>query len=294
MLGCQGWRYSHWRQSPTEADLDASPEIMIPEYIEARAEDLRAPFYPRAVQQRDELKHYSATFGAVEVDSTFYAIPKREWVRGWGAAVPDDFRFALKLPRVLTHDYALQRGRGSLTEFCSVASELEDKCAAILVQLPATFTPEYFDVLARFVPHLPGELKFAVEFRDPGWLDERTRDLFAKHGVALMLGPTPWLGTKVAEPMLDQLPADWIYIRLMGDRDEMPFSHLQIDRERELDVWADAIQKLTARGTRVIALLDNHYQGYSPGSALLLARRLGIEPGPFPRDQQIGDQMQLF
>ena len=293
LLGCQGWRYPHWRQSPAQEDLESAPEFA-PPGLEAFAEDLRAPFYQKAIQQRDELKHYSRTFEAVEVDSTFYAIPKREWVRAWGRAVGDDFRFALKLPRILTHDYALQRGRGSLNEFCATAAELGHKLTAILIQLPATFTPEFTDVLERFLPHLPRELDFAVEFRDPGWITERTRDLLARHGVAFMLGPTPWLGTDVSLPLLGALPTDWLYIRFMGDRDEMPFTHLQIDRESELDLWAGEIRKLSAAGKRVIALLDNHYQGFSPGSARLLARRLGIELGPYPRDQQIGDQMKLF
>ena len=303
LLGCQGWRYADWRKPPTEEELEAAPEIFPAGFAseygdessdDPRRADLRAPFYIKQIQPRDELKHYSMSFPAVEVDSTFYAIPQRAWVRNWAAAVGDDFRFALKLPRIITHDYGLQRGRGSLNEFCSVASELGDKLHSILVQLPPSFAPEFFDVLARFLPHLPKEIRFAVEFRDPGWITPATRDLLAQHNVAFMLGPTPWLGTKVAEPMLDGLPADWLYIRLMGDRDEMSFSHLQIDRDRELDTWAAHIKRMSAAGTRVLALADNHYQGYSPGTSLLLARRLDYEIGPFPGKQPIGDQMNLF
>lgn len=297
LLGCQGWRYPDWRRLPTPEDLAASPEIRpagVPDDDQDFDADLRAPFYSKQIGQREELKFYARTFNAIEVDSTFYATPRPEWVRAWRDATGSDFRFALKLPRIITHDYGLVRGRKSLADFCEVAAELEDKLAAILVQLPPSFGPEHFDVLARFLPHLPADISFAVEFRDPGWLSERTRDLLAARNVAFMLGPTPWLGTEVCRPYLKEPPAGWIYIRFMGDRDEMAFSHLQIDRDEELDFWAAEIARQTAAGRRVIALADNHYQGYSPGTVRLLARRLGLEPGPYPARQSPDDQMNLF
>ncbi len=175
-----------------------------------------------------------------------------------------------------------------------MAALLENQLAAILIQLPPAFAPDAFDVFKKFLPHLPAAFPFAVEFRDPGWLSKPTIELCARHGVSLMLGPTPWLGGAVRAELFQNLPGNFLYVRFMGVRDEMPFTHLQIDRDRELLKWADAVRGMAASGRPVLALFDNHYQGYAPGSARLFAARLGLPLGPFPRDQATLDQPRLL
>ncbi len=269
-VGCQGWRYPDWR-------------------VEAPVEDntLAAPFYTK-ISAAKELHYYSRTFGLVEVDSTFYAIPSTKVVKGWAEQTPEDFRFTLKLPRALTHEARLQRGRRTLAEFCDVARTLDQKLAAILIQLPPSFGISEFTVLERFAAHLPEDLPFAIEFRDPEWLTERTMNLLRTYKVALTLGDTPWIETEIALPWLNQLPTDWLYLRFMGPKEGgiEHFTHLQIDKEFIFDTWAKKIQALSADGKRIYALFDNHLQGFSPGSATLMIRKLSLTEQPFPRDQK--------
>lgn len=269
-VGCQGWRYSDWRVvAPVE-------------------ETLAAPFYTSKISVAKELSYYSRTFGLVEVDSTFYATPAAKVVQAWADQTPEDFRFTLKLPRALTHEARLQRGRRTLAEFCDVARTLDQKLAAILIQLPPSFGTSEFAVLERFAVHLPKDLPFAIEFRDPEWLSERTMDLLSAHRIALTLGDTPWINTETALPWLSQLPTDWLYLRFMGPKEGgiEHFTHLQADKEDILDTWAKKVQELSADGKQLYALFDNHLQGFSPGSATLMIRKLGLTEQPFPRDQQ--------
>ncbi|UFP92815.1 DUF72 domain-containing protein [Gloeobacter morelensis] len=268
-VGCQGWRYPDWRLASAEA-----------------VGDLRAPFYPPRLPAARELEHYARTFGLVEVDSTFYAVPQVRVVKNWAAQVPETFRFTLKLPRTLTHDYRLARGRATLSAFCECARPLGVQLAAILIQLPPSFATDEFAVLERFLPHLPADLPFAVEFRDPAWLSERTVELLAAHRIALTLGDTPWIPTPLALAWIDRLPTDWLYLRLMGSKSNglEHFTHRQFDRTETLDAWAAAVGRLAQGGKRVYVLLDNHFEGFSPGSAMLLVRKLGLAERPFPRD----------
>jgi uncharacterized protein YecE (DUF72 family) len=130
------------------------------------------------------------------------------------------------------------------------------------------------------------DLPFAVEFRDVGWFTERTVALLRAHRIALVLGDTPWIESGLALGWLDRLPAPWLYLRFMGLKEGglERFTHLQIDRTAVLDAWAAALLQLGSEYSHAWVLMDNHFQGFSPGSAVLLARRLGLAVRPFPRD----------
>ncbi|MBC8121371.1 MAG: DUF72 domain-containing protein [Gemmatimonadaceae bacterium] len=265
-VGCQGWRYADWRAVAPCPDA--------------------TPFYRANTPATHELACYSRTFDLVEVDSTFYAVPQARTLEGWAAQTPQDFRFTLKLPRALTHEARLRRGRGTLLEFCKRSELLGPKLAAILIQLPPSFGTDELPALERFLPHLPAGLPFAVEFRDPGWLNWRTLELLCRHQVALTLGETPWIDTATSLPWLEHLPVDWVYVRIMGAKQGglERFTHLQVNRDRELSEWAAALKQLALEGRNACVLLDNHFQGFSPGSASLLKRKLGQPIHPFPRD----------
>jgi uncharacterized protein YecE (DUF72 family) len=277
-IGCQGWRYADWRLQAEEAG------------------PLSAPFYAPNTRADQELSHYSQTFDLVEVDSTFYATPPESTVKRWAEQTPDSFRFTLKLPRTLTHEDRLRRGRKTLQDFCERARVLGPKLAAVLIQLPPSFSPREFPILERFLPHLPQDLPFAIEFRDKAWLNEQTLALLRAHQVALTLGETPWISTEVSLAWVHKLPTNWLYIRIMGLKEGglERFTHLQVDRDRELSVWATTLKDLAAEGNRVYVLTDNHFQGFSPGSATLLKEKLGQTIRPFPRAQKHPtDQLRL-
>ena len=279
-VGCQGWRYTDWRVSYNPKDK------------------LCAPFYTRQISLKEELHWYSKSFAAVEVDSTFYAVPNASSVETWRDAVPHDFLFTMKMPRALTHEARLRRGGRTLKEFCSRAALLGDKLAALLIQLPPSFSPAERPALERFLPYLPRELPFAVEFRDPAWLSVETMELLDKTNVALCLGGTPWMPTAAVLPWTEALPGDFVYLRLMGIREGAKggvevFTHRQTDQNADMDLWAPVLLRLAETKSRVIALVDNHYEGYSPGSAALLQRKIGHVDRPFPAELA-ENQLDLF
>jgi uncharacterized protein YecE (DUF72 family) len=276
-VGCQGWNYADW-VTPAAAE--------------------RPVFYPRGTRADAMLEEYARAFDTVEVDSTFYAVPSESAVEGWARRTPAHFTFALKLPQEITHEHNLRGPRAArvLAEFCERARGLKEKLAAVLVQLPPQFeaTRENADALAAFLPLLPADIRFAVEFRDPFWFEEEwLRTLARTPHVALALVEGPWASReriwRAAAPLLDA--TDFAYVRFMGARDLTRFDEVQRDMGAGLDRWARAVERLSERVGRVYAYFSNFYEGHAPASANRLKRLLGQEwVGP----EEIEDQPSLF
>src|SRR4051812_9513253 len=201
-IGTQGWNYEAWV----------------------------GPFYPVGTRPADFLSIYSRAFDTVEVDSTFYAIPPSKTVRGWAMRTPRDFTFALKLPQEITHERRL-RDVGDLTaEFFDRARELEDKLGPILIQLGPDFAPAELPALAHFLPTLPRDIKFTVEFRQRGWIHDGVLALLAEHNVGLTLTDARWIPRKQMMTLATRPTADFVYLRLMGpDRSIVDYSRIQVD-----------------------------------------------------------------
>src|SRR2546423_5810651 len=164
-VGCQGWNYDDW---VTGAAGGAGI------------------FYPQGTRSSAMLELYARAFETVEVDSTFYAIPAVTTVEGWAARTPPGFTFSLKLPQEITHERALRSGSAALVcEFCERVRRLGDHLACVLIQLPPQFelTPENTGALLEFLPQLPRDIRFSIEFRSPGWMNESVAEMLAKHNV---------------------------------------------------------------------------------------------------------------
>jgi uncharacterized protein YecE (DUF72 family) len=239
------------------------------------------------------LSLYAQAFDTVEVDSTFYAIPPPNTVRGWARRSPDGFVFALKLPQEITHERHLRRAEAETETFIERARLLGPKLGPILVQLGPEFSPSDFDALEAFVPRLPRDLRFAVEVRQQRWTRPEILfdllSLLAEHGVALALSDGRWIPRETMLELALKPTADFHYVRWMGpNRDLTDFSHVQVDRTAEIGTWAGVLRDLRVD---VYGYVNNHFAGHSPASARDLQRRLGIAPVD-PR--QIGDQISLF
>jgi uncharacterized protein YecE (DUF72 family) len=256
-IGCQGWNYDDWVTPP------AGPAHV---------------FYPRGTRAADMLTLYARAFETVEVDSTFYAVPSASTVDAWHKRTPPRFTFSLKLPQAITHEFALRAAAAdTLAEFCDHARLLQDKLAATLVQLPPHFEADDGNArtLARFLPLLPRDLRFAVEFRHPSWLREDVFELLNRHGVALCLVEGQWIARRALWQCVEHLTADFAYVRFMGARDLTRFGEVQRPRDANLRLWAEALRRLAARASRVYAYFSNFYEGHAPASANALKRRLG-------------------
>jgi uncharacterized protein YecE (DUF72 family) len=272
-VGCQGWNYADWVTGPAGGD---------------------GVFYPRGTRAEEMLAVYARAFSTVEVDSTFYAIPSAKTVTGWARKTPPGFTFALKLPQEITHQHALRLSCAeALAEFCDHASLLGEKLAAVLIQLPPQFemSPENARALAEFLPLLPRELRFAVEFRSSEWLVEGVAELLAKHNVALALVEGRWLAPARVRQMASHPTANFAYIRWMGERDLSRFDLVARPQDENLRDWHQLLVSLSERVPKIYAYFSNFYEGHAPASANKLKRLLSQ---PVLDAADLEDQPSLF
>ncbi|HLL19846.1 MAG TPA: DUF72 domain-containing protein, partial [Rubrivivax sp.] len=131
------------------------------------------------------LARYATRFNAVEINSSFYRSHRQATYRRWADTVPNDFRFSLKLPKLITHEHRLQQCESALDQFVDECSGLGDKLAGVLVQLPPSLR---FDapVAATFLGMLRQRVSsgLACEARHASWFGAEARDLLARHDVA--------------------------------------------------------------------------------------------------------------
>lgn len=236
-IGCSGWSYAHWR----------------------------GVVYPEGLAQRRWLEHYSTLFGTVEVNATFYRLPRRTTVAAWVEGTPPGFVFAVKASRYLTHVRRLtDTGRG-LDRFYARIEPLvaSPKLGPVLWQLPETFRRDD-ERLARALAALPAG-RHGFEFRHESWFVPEVHALLREHGVALVYGDHP------SRPFQSEdLTADWAYVRLHhGSRGRRGNYS-----ERELDEWAERIAAWRRRAD-VYAYFNNDWEGFAVRNALGLAERLG-------------------
>ncbi|HEX9485006.1 MAG TPA: DUF72 domain-containing protein [Gemmatimonadaceae bacterium] len=263
-LGTQGWNYDAWVGS----------------------------FYPGDTRPADYLTVYARAFDTVEVDSTFYAVPPVRTVRGWYERTPPGFTFALKLPQEITHERRLRDSADLAEEFFERARELYDKLGPVLIQLAPDFGPSELPAVANLLPALPRDIRFAIEFRHRGWINDGVIALLAEHGVALAVTDARWIPRKQMLALASRPTANFAYLRWMGaNRDIVDYSRIQIDRTRELEEWADVMTTLSKANVKVYGYVSNHFAGHSPQSARELQRMVGQAP---VNPESLGEQMSLF
>lgn len=262
-LGAQGWNYDDWIGS----------------------------FYPRGSRTKELLNLYSSIFDTVEIDSTFYAIPPESSVKGWSQRTPANFNFSLKLPSEITHKNRLRDSQSLLEQFIQRVNLLEEKLGCVLIQLPPDFSPNEHAAFSHFVDLLPSQVRFAVEFRDADWLTEKTIEVLARKNVALTLADSPWIHRSRSISFIDRYPADFAYVRWIGPRELTDFSHIQIDRTKELTEWGEAITALQRGVSKIYGYFNNHYQGHSPASCNLFKEMLGL---PVINPESLIKQPSLF
>jgi uncharacterized protein YecE (DUF72 family) len=238
-IGVSGWRYEPWR----------------------------GVFYPAGLQQRLELRYAASIFRTLEINGSFYSLQRPESWRQWYAEVPADFVFAVKGPRYLTHMLKLRQFERPLANFlASGVLALNEKLGPILWQFPPQlrFDPERFGPFLSGLPqttaaalaiardcddrmqgrsHLEIDrsrrLRHAVEIRHESFLDPRFVAMLRAHGVALVIAETArkW-------PMPRDVTADFMYLRLHGDRELYRSGY----RPAAVKRWAERIRAWHAGG----------------------------------------------
>lgn len=242
-IGTQGWNYADWVGS----------------------------FYPPGTRPADYLRIYSRVFRTVELDTTFYATPRMNVVARWAEITPDDFVFAAKVPRLITHDQRLVDCQAPLAEFVSTMRLLGPKLGPVLLQFPPDFSVAERRALETFLPRLPEGIHWAAEFRHRSWLGDETLELLEQHGVAWTMIDLHYM------PRQSGVTAPFSYVRWLGDRSEIEkYDRVQIDRTARDDEWGTVLRALTARVERIYGYYNNHYSGHSPSSVREMHRRLGL------------------
>jgi uncharacterized protein YecE (DUF72 family) len=238
-VGCSGWNYPHWRER----------------------------VYPKGLPQRRWLEHYATLFDTVEVNNTFYRLPRIEAVHGWVEQSPLGFLFAVKMSRYITHIRRLGGLETGIPLFFDRIAPLvaSPKLGPVLWQLPPTFKRND-DRLAAALAALPAG-RHAFEFRHPTWYAAQVYELLRAHGVALVIPDSP------RYPFCElELTADWTFVR---------FHHGTSGRngnysDSEIAEWADRIAGWREGGIDVYAYFNNDWEAYAVRNGLRLRMLLGV------------------
>lgn len=224
-VGTSGWAYDEWKGA----------------------------FYPEDLPGEAMLAYYAERLGSVEVNNTFYRMPRREVLRSWREQVPEGFRFVLKASRRITHQAKLGPDAvDPLGYLTTNAGELGDKMGAILFQTPPWLKKDA-DLLRAFLGHVPEGVRAAFEFRSTSWFDDEVCGLLSEHGAALVAADT---GNPDKDPPV-VATTNWGYARLRRpDYDD-----------KDLADWA---ARLTGQGWNDVFVFFKHED---EGAGPALARR---------------------
>ena len=149
----------------------------------------RGKFYPPRFPAKEMLRFYASRFAAVEINNSFYRLPKEPVLQSWAEQVPAEFRFVLKAPRRITHTKRLKDAGAEVEDLFSVATALGLRQGAILFQLPPNSKKD-LERLRTFLSLLPADRHVVFEFRHPSWLDEEIFALLRAHNCALCVADT--------------------------------------------------------------------------------------------------------
>jgi uncharacterized protein YecE (DUF72 family) len=238
-IGCSGWNYDHWRNGV---------------------------FYPPRCPQREWLEYYARHFDTVEVNATFYRLPRRDVVTRWVQVSPPGFLFAVKMSRYITHiKRLLDLGSGVRTFYDRIEPLVRSpKMGPVLWQLPATFRRDD-ERLANAVAKLPPG-RHCFEFRHESWFVPEVYELLRSGGVALVIGNDPRRPFQTHE-----LTADWTFIRFHSGSRGLRGNY----SESELEEWAQRIDEWR-RDHDVFAYFNNDWEGFAIRNGLWLKERLGV------------------
>lgn len=234
-IGTSGWVYKHWKDK----------------------------FYPNNLSEKDYLRYYSQHFSTVEVNNTFYHLISTDAVNNWVKSVPEDFVFAIKASRYITHMKKLTDPENITVKFFESIRPFENKLGPILFQLPPKFAYNK-ERLESFFKVLPKGYKYAFEFRDKNWFNEGTYEILRKNNSAFCIYN---LGTFQTPK---EVTADFVYIRLHGNYGLGSGKYT----DEQLEEFAQDIKLFKSRGKDVFCYFNNDEAGFAIENAFSLSKLL--------------------
>jgi len=239
-IGTSGWHYKSWH----------------------------GPFYPADVKIKDFLPYYVSRFDTSEINNSFYRLPTEQAVKAWHDGTPENFLFAWKISRFITHMKRLNDIEDSIALVFGRMAGLAEKFGPVLFQLPPTFKADAGtrERLARCLTLVPPQHRYAFEFRHPSWYEAPVLDLLRDHNAALCISdhaaaPSPWVAT-----------ADFVYVRAHGTNGRYAGSY----GDETLREWAGRIASWRRERRDVYVYFDNDIKSAAPGDAQRLLTLTGM------------------
>jgi uncharacterized protein YecE (DUF72 family) len=229
-IGTSGWSYKHWRGT----------------------------FYPEGLKVKDEFAWYLRHFNTVEINNSFYRLPKKETFVTWRENVPDNFVYVVKASRYITHMKKLHDPKQSTALFLEHAALLKEKLGPILFQLPP-FLKADSNLLKDFLVQLPRSFRYVFEFRNADWYREDILGLLREYNCAFCIYELAGHQSPI------ETTADFVYLRLHGPGEKYEGSY----PDRTLRKWGKMC-KTWAKTKEVFVFFDNDQKGYAAFNALRL------------------------
>jgi uncharacterized protein YecE (DUF72 family) len=238
LIGTSGWHYDSWR----------------------------GPFFPKGLPLKNQLRYYAGQFPTTELNGVFYRTPTPEAVKGWREQTDEDFVFAWKASKFITHWKRLSENSvNSLELLEDRLSLLGNKAGPILFQLPPQFEINP-DRLASFLKLLSRKRRYSFEFRHPSWYAPKIMRLLSDANISLCISdhhdaPAPWRRT-----------ADFVYVRGHGPGGRYRGHY----RNTTLVEWAKRIRSWKKQGCDVYVYFDNDQKSAAPADATKLRQLIEL------------------
>jgi len=262
-------------------------------------------FYPNFTEPGEMIRVYASKLPTVEIDATWYHMPRRKMVEAWKSKTPEGFIFSAKVPGVISHEKYLEGCEAELNEFISVMSILEEKLGPLILQFPYVAKgrdPQEYETgadfvrrLKHFVQLLPKEFKWGIEIRNSRWVQPPLLEILRNRDISLVfidyytMEPLPKLAYRT-----EVFTAPFVYVRFLGNRKAMEaavkeaqesgrrkraWESLVKDCAEQMKKWIPPIKLLLAQKIPVYVYFNNHYAGYAPGSVELFSQLFNDDPG---------------
>ncbi len=237
-------------------------------------DDWDGRFYPADVPKRRWYEHYASVFPTVEINYSFYRLPRTSTAERWNRQAPDRFRYAVKGSRYITHNLKLADPAEAIAHVVERLAPLKTFLGVWLWQLPPNL---HRDVprLGTFLGLLPAGHRHAVEFRHRSWYDDEVVATLRHHGAAWV-----WLSD---QQMPDDAPVtgDFVYLRLhgLGSEDER---YRWDYADEELAPWLERLRDAAGRGLDGFVYFNNDHHAKAPRNARRMIDLLDDAAFPWP------------
>ena len=234
-IGTSGWYYNHWA----------------------------GPFYPDQLPKSKWFEYYAKDFDTVEINNTFYQLPKQQTFELWHKQAPKNFLYTIKANRYITHIKRLKDPAKSLERFFERVYILKENLGPILYQLPPNFHKD-LDRLKAFIKLLPKDVPAVFEFRHKSWFSQDTFELLSRFGVDFCIHDMPGI------PSPRVITGDIIYVRFHGPTGKYEGNY----SKSALRNWAQWLKENSREARSVYAYFNNDIHANAVRNARQLKEQL--------------------